>query len=87
MNMEGYDREKEEEEEEVSHEETNECKVIIGEESQLHSISTEVFEGTVKATMEQPEAVNVATLLLLKGEEQSSKKKRRRQQVLMVGIG
>jgi len=43
MNMEGYDGEKEEEEE-VSHEETDECKVIIGEELQLHSILTEIFK-------------------------------------------
>ena len=43
MYMEGYDGEKEEEGENVFYEEIGECKMIIGEESQLHSIRTEVF--------------------------------------------
>ena len=60
--------------------------MIIGVESQLHSIQAEVFEGKADATAQQLEA-NAATLLILKREKQNSKEKRRRQQVLKVGIG
>ena len=74
MKMKG---EKEEDEEDVSHEETGECKVIIGKESQLHPMPTELFEEIANAAVEQPEAVNAATLLLLKGEGQNNKEKRR----------
>jgi len=83
--MEGLDTKDEEKEEVICHEETEECKVINGDE--LHSIQAVKFEERTEAKEEDSRVVNVAALLLLKGKKRKRRKERRGQQVVKAGIG